>query len=847
MNKSCIRTIIYLFYIHCSVIYAQLGEQNVGTAYCGPYEISEPLVLDNIHDTVISGLEITNPNGHSIQIRNCSNITIQNCLLRNATGNAVDIYNSTGITVINTKMDAIATGVYALASSQIQVLHTTCVNVLGPKPRGQLVQFDKVYGENNKINYNVAENIFDESYPEDVINIYKSNGTPNSPIEVKGNWIRGGGPSGSGGGIMTGDNGGSYIVVEDNILVNPGQYGVAIAGGNNIKLLNNLIYAENIIAGLNNVGIYVWKQSDPECSNHTVSGNRVNYTDREGKLNPYWDGTNCGEISGWNDSNTWYADIDASILPEVLVLETCYENAPEESLIAHYTFNHPDPYTLYPAVYYDQILDVSGNELHGTNNTITSGSIDTNYATGEFNGVDARSHIPTDPLLVPEHITVTAWIKPHTYTGSKGMGILKSANGSGYYTGWRLVANANSISAGVVINEKDNFVSSSASGLIPNEWNFVTFTYDGNTIKTSINNEEPSTKEYSGTIFYNADSSTSHMSIGYTNGTDYFDGEIGDLKLYNTALSEEALAQKYEQLKAYYENDRIASYEFNANVLDTGGNHLHGTNHGVSFGSDSGFTTGYFGQNTADSYLSIENSDLLSLDKFTVSTWIKPMDTESVARGIIKSANGNGWNSGWRLITDGSRAVARVYTYPGGGVSISSAGLVANQWNLVTFSYNSANAEIKVYVNGNAPVIGNTEGVIDYGNSAPMWIGKSNGVDTFKGEMDNLQIFGTVLTDEEVSALYTDTDIVLEEKDMPDTKQMVMYPNPSSTLINITYPSFTGNENLQIIDTHGREILTKKLNSANLSLDISDLAANIYFVKITGTKGQTEVKKLIVK
>jgi len=526
------------------------------------------------------------------------------------------------------------------------------------------------------------------------------------------------------------------------------------------------------------------------------------------------------------------------------VLETCSESDTEKHLVAQYTFNHPDPYTLYPDVYYDQILDASGNELHGTNTNVTSGDIYTNYATGEFNGIDSRVNIPTDPLLTPEHVTVTAWIKPDTYTGTKGMGLLKSADGSGYYTGWRLVVNTNSIAAGVVINEKDNFINSSVGGLIPNEWNFIAFTYDGNNIKTSINNGEPKIREYSGSIFYDANSNSSFMSIGHSNGTDYFDGEIGELKMYNTALSDDDISQKYEQLKAYYENDLIAHYEFNANVLDSGGNQLHGTNNGVTFSSDSGFTTGYFGESTTESYLSVNNSDMLSLDNFTVSTWIKPSDLDPDARGIIKSANGNGWNSGWRLSTNGSRAVARVYTYPRGGVSIASAGLVADQWNLVTFSYNSENAEIKIYVNGNTPAIGNSEGVISYGGDAPMWIGKSNGVDNFIGEIDDLKIFGTALTDEEVSNLYTTSFL---GKSISDSSETIIYPNPSSTVINIANPNFTGNENLQILDTNGRELMNRKLNSTNSSIDISGLASNIYFLKITNIKGKVDVKKLVVK
>jgi hypothetical protein len=44
---------------------------------------------------------------------------------------------------------------------------------------------------------------------------------------------------------MTGDSGGAYIVVKDNILVDPSQYGIAIAGGHHIQILDNKVFGKN--------------------------------------------------------------------------------------------------------------------------------------------------------------------------------------------------------------------------------------------------------------------------------------------------------------------------------------------------------------------------------------------------------------------------------------------------------------------------------------------------------------------------------------------------------------------------------------------------------------------------
>jgi hypothetical protein len=148
--------------------------------------------------------------------------------------------------------------------------------------------------------------------PEDVINIYKSSGTADDPIQIFGNKIRGGGPSGSGGGIMTGDSGGAYIVVRDNILVDPGQYGIAIAGGHHVQIMDNKVFGKK--QSFTTVGIYVWNQSKAPSHDHTVTGNQVRWFNNAGMENPYWDAENCGTITGWNDNN-WHADLDDKLLP----------------------------------------------------------------------------------------------------------------------------------------------------------------------------------------------------------------------------------------------------------------------------------------------------------------------------------------------------------------------------------------------------------------------------------------------------------------------------------------------------------------------------------------------------
>src|SRR6185437_11141556 len=146
--------------------------------------------------------------------------------------------------------------------------------------------------------------------------LFKSSGTPQSPIIIKGNWIRGGGPSPSGGGIMLGDKGGSCLTASDNILVDPGQYGIAIAGGDHNAVINNIVYARS--QQFTNVGIYVWGQAGQSVTDCTVTGNKIRYRNRNNNESGCWLAPGTTIPAGWG-SNTSGAAIDASVLPPVII------------------------------------------------------------------------------------------------------------------------------------------------------------------------------------------------------------------------------------------------------------------------------------------------------------------------------------------------------------------------------------------------------------------------------------------------------------------------------------------------------------------------------------------------
>jgi hypothetical protein len=204
------------------------------------------------------------------------------------------------------------------------VEHNAFKNVQGPFPRGQLTQFDNVSGAQNRVRCNVGEDVQGESNPEDAINMYESNGTMDSPILIEGNRIRGGGPSTSGGGILLGDGGmASFQISRANVLVNPGQYGIAVASGTNMTMEGNLVYSAQ--EPWSNVGAYVWNQYDSACGPVLVTMNQVDWTDKNGMKNGWWDASQTPSMASYPvcssttiaSDNEWGAMLGPDIIDAV--------------------------------------------------------------------------------------------------------------------------------------------------------------------------------------------------------------------------------------------------------------------------------------------------------------------------------------------------------------------------------------------------------------------------------------------------------------------------------------------------------------------------------------------------
>lgn len=312
--KSSFYIIVCILLLHFTRVTAQQLSNSNALSYSGKTNF----IIENKIFT-------SGTNGVSILLTNCSGVKIRNCVFKNTPSSiSIQLSNCNDIQIQGCSFDSIKSGVYAInCTGGLVISCNSFKDIIGPKPRGQMVQFNACTGAGNRINNNILEQTTGVGAPEDLVNLYASSGTVADPIQVSGNKTRGGGPSTSGGGFMLGDNGSHDIIADNNILVNPGQYGIAAPSGQNITISNNSLYAA--FQSFTNVGLYVGLQSEIDagyaCVGNTIkiTSNKVNWKNKNNVQNDIYVCPCCpGVVS---TGNTTKAAITAAVLPTILKLD----------------------------------------------------------------------------------------------------------------------------------------------------------------------------------------------------------------------------------------------------------------------------------------------------------------------------------------------------------------------------------------------------------------------------------------------------------------------------------------------------------------------------------------------
>jgi hypothetical protein len=227
----------------------------------------------------------------------------------------------------------------------------------------------------------------------------------------------------------------------------------------------------------------------------------------------------------------------------------------------------PGPPT--PVLYYDpsnissysgsgtDINDLSGNGLTGTMSNITYTSPYFSY-----NGTSSRITIPDNALLEPGtgDWTMEAWVY-NTLVSATQVGPFVISKGSGLYGIRHYVGPSfsNQLASNLSGSNAEGSSSiqvgpSSATVMLPNTWTHVVSVYKTVSTKTLEIFINGISKDSESHTMSSVTNNTGALYIGSTSSgsSNFWEGRIGIVRLYNAALSSEDVLANYNSSKAIY-------------------------------------------------------------------------------------------------------------------------------------------------------------------------------------------------------------------------------------------------------------------------------------------------------
>ncbi len=209
----------------------------------------------------------------------------------------------------------------------------------------------------------------------------------------------------------------------------------------------------------------------------------------------------------------------------------------------------------------------------------------------------------------------------------------------------------------------------------------------------------------------------------------------------------------------------IGHYKLDNNADDASGNNLDGVINGTlsaatdRFGNPNGAI--HFDGN-ANNFIEIADDFLLRPKNLTLSTWVKASNFNGYQAYVSKVFGNNILNS-WEIYFDGSNLAAAAATSTGSYDQLSSSPVNPNTWFHITQIIDTDNDIHKMYINGVLVASKPFTNSILYDNK-PIFFGRDSDFGSasglFYGDLDDVRIYGSVLTDQQVLSLYNSSECI---------------------------------------------------------------------------------------
>ncbi|HEY9061702.1 MAG TPA: LamG-like jellyroll fold domain-containing protein [Pseudobacteroides sp.] len=436
-------------------------------------------------------------------------------------------------------------------------------------------------------------------------------------------------------------------------------------------------------------------------------------------------------------------------------------------LVAHYKFD-------------GDFKDYSGN---GNDGTTAGGAIP--FVDGKvgkaakFNGSTYIEVPDSDSLDLDKSFTFSAWIYKGTYNQDENAPILQKLGDESINDSTPYSLLDNRYYPYMKLTDSDAAEGSywcDSKKVDIQRWTLLTATWNGNTIKYYIDGVLSDSEVFRSTLPY----SGSNLIIGAfisTNGSQYLNGVIDDLRIYDYALADNDIKALFDAAKGNNpvvsdnpaisgnkKNMLVAHYKFDEDYKDYSGCN----NNGTVVGGSIPFVDAKAGKGAkfdGATYIEVEDSDYLDLDTgFTLSLWLykdaydsdelapilKKLGDESINDNAPYSLLDHGYYPYMKL-TSWSEITENSYWCDSQKVDIQKWTYLSSTWNGNT---------VKYYINGALVDSETFKDTLPH-SSMKLNIGadiSSSGSKYFKGIMDDLRIYNYALGDSEIKTLYNSTN-----------------------------------------------------------------------------------------
>ena len=373
-----------------------------------------------------------------------------------------------------------------------------------------------------------------------------------------------------------------------------------------------------------------------------------------------------------------------------------------------------------------------------------------------FDGLQSSIRANNAAQLNSANTTISFWIKVAKLPVSGEAYIMSHG---GYQDRWKIslpshgkpVLTTNS--AGGSIKDMDT----DSVALPVGAWWHVVMTHDGTNDKVYINGVLKNSKASPGAL----NNTTKPFGMGYDpiDSTNYFNGSLDEVMIFNTALTAAEITALYtaQSTATAVVNERVAAYSFNGSGYDSSAYANHATLTNVKATTDRfGFGSKAYEFNGKSSAIKASNNAALNSANTTVSFWVKVNALPVSGEAYLLSYGG--YQERWKIsLPDHGKVVFSTNNVGINNVD-SDAGsgnaLPLGIWKHVVMTHDGAND--KIFIDG---VKKNTKAAAGALKSTvnPLGIGYDpidNG-SFFNGALDEVQVYNYALTEAEVTALYT--------------------------------------------------------------------------------------------